>query len=163
MNKRSLIISLIPAVIVGIAIWSPANAQVSDPNYWKKVGPNVYPLSSSTIIGSSTINGSFKNLNVSGTCTGCGAGGVSTSSANSWTGQQTYIGGVGSPFRVNGIATTTITGDGTTSTFGGPLVGISLNTVWNVENTSQRCDFGLSSKCRLSGAKRQNTCTSVAS
>ena len=96
--KKRIFISLIPAAIVGIVIWASANAQVSDPNYWRKLSGYLYPYpqTASTTIGSSTVNGAFKNINISGTCTGagCGGGGVASSSvmgvlnAASWSGSD---------------------------------------------------------------------------
>jgi hypothetical protein len=86
----------IPAILVGTVIAVVAQAQVASPNFWKKVGSNLYPVTvSSTVIGSSTYSGAFKNVTVSGTCTGCGGGGgeVSTSTANKWSALQTFNAG----------------------------------------------------------------------
>ena len=91
----------IPAILVGLAVAIAAQAQVATPNFWRKVGNNLYPVTvSSTVIGSSTYSGAFNNLNVSGTCTGCGAGGggVSTSTANKWSALQTFNAGASSSF-----------------------------------------------------------------
>jgi hypothetical protein len=84
---------VLPAIIATIAFIGVAHGQVFSPNYFTKVGNNIYPIGNvgSTTIGSSTVNGAFNNLNISGTCTGAGcAGGISTTTANTFTAPQTF-------------------------------------------------------------------------
>ncbi len=81
MKFKQLFKYVLPAILVGIAVvvivQSQAQAQVSPPSLLKKIGSNLLPTTASTTIGSSTVDGSFRNLNVSG-CTGCGGGGSSS-------------------------------------------------------------------------------------
>ena len=76
---KKLLKYILPALILASSI-GVALAQVSTPPIVKKVGNNILPLSTSTTLGSSTVNGSFNNLNIAGTCTGsgCGSSGTST-------------------------------------------------------------------------------------
>jgi hypothetical protein len=86
MNK--LLKYTIPAIIVGLVIAAAVSAQVSPPNYLRKLGSNVYvfPNTTSTTLGTSTGNGAFNNLTISGTCTGCLTGSTGTSTINGVTG-----------------------------------------------------------------------------
>jgi hypothetical protein len=113
--KRILIYS-IPAIFAGLVISITVQAQVASPNYFKSVNGNIVPINPSSTIGSSTVNGAFKNLTVSGTCTGCGGGSSSSSPSN---------------FTVRGTNTSTITGDGSASFIP------NLNTYHSFPNTTQ--------------------------
>jgi hypothetical protein len=75
---------LVPALIVGTVIAIGAHAQSTNPNYWRTNVP------SSTI---SPINGNLQVpcANIVG---GCGGGGVSTSTPNTFSAQQTFSGGI---------------------------------------------------------------------
>ena len=95
----------IPALFAGTVIAIAAHAQVVPPNYFRKVGSNLYayPNTASTTLGTSTEPGAFSNLTVSGTCTGCGSGGggggtggASTSTSNTFVGPQNKFSGNGS-------------------------------------------------------------------
>jgi hypothetical protein len=98
---------ILPILLFGIAL--SANAQVASPNYFRKVGSNIYPIgaSSTNVLGTSTYSGAFNNLTVSGTCTGCGSGGG---------GATTTINGVTGPTFTFSIVGTTSASSITTNT-----------------------------------------------
>ena len=90
---KKLLEFLIPAILLATMFAGIAYAQVFTPSYWVKIGNNLYPINvASTTIGTSTANGAFNNITISGTCTGCGTGGASTSSANTWSQPQSFNG-----------------------------------------------------------------------
>lgn len=80
---KKLFRNALPLILAGVAIAAAANAQVSSPNYFKQSGTNLVPINATNTIGSSSVNGSFNNLNISGTCTGSGCAGGGGSSVPS--------------------------------------------------------------------------------
>ena len=128
MKYIHLLAGLVAGSILFVA--ASASAQVAT-NYFKLSGSNIIPVVSSWTVGSSTTNGAFNNLTISGTCTGCGAGAVSSVSnsdgtltispttgavvgslnlghANTWTGLQTFNAGTdmlaGQAYKYNGTS-----------------------------------------------------------
>ena len=73
-SNEKLFKYLILAFIVGSALMGVAHAQVSNPSVVKKVGNNIVPVASGTTLGSSSVNGAFHNISISGTCAGAGCG-----------------------------------------------------------------------------------------
>ena len=60
---KQLLKYILPAIIVGFAVTASAHAQVASPNFFRKIGNNVYPLvPASTTIGTSTALGQFGTL-----------------------------------------------------------------------------------------------------
>jgi hypothetical protein len=101
------LLKLFPAIALFIALTGIARAQVFTPSYWLKIGSNLYPIGNvaSTTIGTSTANGAFNNLTISGTCAGCGVGAGSTT-----------INGVSGPFTFSFVATSSPSSITTSST-----------------------------------------------
>jgi hypothetical protein len=95
---------LLPAIFATLVITIAAHAQVVSPQYFRKVGNNIYPIAgTSTIIGSTSYSGAVNNLTIAGSCSGCG-GGASTS-----------INGVSGPTFTFGIVGTSSASSITTS------------------------------------------------
>src|SRR5258708_31776954 len=103
--KKLLKHTILP-ILLGLAIAGSAHAQVASPNYWKKIGNNIYPINASGTIGTSSISAIVNNLTVNGSCTGCGLS--SSSAVTSFNGATGTVSGVGT---FNG-ATGTVTGVG---------------------------------------------------
>lgn len=76
---KKLLKYAIAAAIVAPYLFVVAFAQVSSPSFFVKNGSNVYPINpTSTTLGSSSVSAAFKNVTISGTCTGCGGSSTST-------------------------------------------------------------------------------------
>lgn len=142
--KNFIAIAIAVAMAVVFIIAYTTNAQISSPNYWKKLTtPNIVPINNTWSIGSSSIRIPTiwaTDVDINGTLTVPTLNASTTNIDTANIGTVAVNGFVNGDLVIGGIATSTITGDGTPSTIGSDLV-INGNVGIGTTNPSSKLEI----------------------